>query len=202
MVGYNSRSTFVHNAGNGGLLGRNGTVTLIEAWRQVKSPARLLLRAQKNPNIPVSSLNSLSSHRIDYVYGTVPYAELWREGGQGDVFVWPHKFDGLSLPLQESFASGMAVMGVDRNPDNTWLPTEPLIPVQNYRECSVAHSCTIFQEAVIDPSQLASHIDSWYGKDISHLSDLGREWAEKNSWTNSRQTWIEALLTLHSLRSI
>ena len=40
------------------------------------------------------------------------------------MFVFPEKFNGLSLPLQEARAAGMLVLATDRFPMNTWLPRE------------------------------------------------------------------------------
>ena len=50
----------------------------------------------------------------------------------GDVFLFPDKFNGLSLPLQEAYASGMAVMSTGRYPASQWLPNDPMIPVDGY----------------------------------------------------------------------
>jgi len=159
---------YVHNAGNGGLGGRNGTKELLEALQYVKSPIKLILRSQvplKVPNDP----------RIDYRQGT--FDNIWDEG---DVFVFPEKFNGLSLPIQEAFASGMVVMSTDRYPFNTWLPKEPLIPVDNYKKEKIA--CE-FDSAVLSPIKIAETIDSFYGRDIVELSKRGVDWGVDNSWT-------------------
>lgn len=170
---------FVHNAGNGGLGGRNGTKELLEALQHVRSPIKLILRSQvplKVPNDP----------RIDYRLGT--FENIWDEG---DVFIFPEKFNGLSLPIQEAFASGMLVMCGDRRPMNKWLPTEPLIPVDNYKKerIAVEFSCAQFS-----PKAIAEAIDEWYDKDISHYSQLGITWGQQNSWNNLKGIY-ETLLS-------
>lgn len=164
---------FVHNAGNGGLGGRNGTKELVEAFRHVKSDARLIVRSQ----VPVMC----DDPRIDVRIGT--FDDIWDEG---DVFVFPEKFNGLSLPLQEAFASGMAVMAGDRFPMNEWLPAGMLIPVSGYHRERIAVE---FDCAEYDPKEIAATIDSWYGRDISEFSLLGKQFNEKNSWKKLRETY-------------
>lgn len=161
---------FVHNAGNGGLGGRNGTRELIEAMKYVKSPIRLLIRSQVN--IP-----GIKDERVKLHIGTFLKEEIWNAG---DVFIFPEKFNGLSLPIQEAFASGMLVMCGDRFPMNTWLPKEPLIPVQYYKKERVAVE---FDSAVFSPQDIAKTIDDWYGKDITSFSEKGKEYGVKNSWS-------------------
>lgn len=170
--------TFVHNAGNGGLGGRNGTKELVEAFRHVKSPVKLIVRSQ----VPIQQIND---ERIEYRVGT--FDNIWDEG---DVFIFPEKFNGLSLPLQEAFASGMAVMCGDRFPMNTWLPKELLIPVREYRKESVA---VTFDSAVIHPIDIAKKIDEVYNKDITEYSLLGKEFNNNNSWKIWKEKYIELM---------
>jgi hypothetical protein len=163
---------FVHNAGHGGLRGRNGTAELLAALPHVKSPARFVVRSQDRRW-------AASDPRLEVRFGTAPYESLWEEG---DCLVWPHKFDGLSLPLNEARAAGMLVMSTDRFPDNEWLPREPLIPVAGYARACVSPRCLEFDEARIDPRAIAAKIDDFYGRDITEYSLAGRRWAEENSW--------------------
>lgn len=158
---------FVHNAGNGGLGGRNGTRELLEAMQYVKSPIKLIVRSQ----VPI---HMVTDSRVIFYTGT--FDDIWTEG---DVFIFPEKFNGLSLPLQEAFASGMLVMCGDRFPMNTWLPAEPLIPIASYKKERLAVE---FDCAVYRPEDIARTIDVWYGKDITRFSRLGQEWAIRNSW--------------------
>jgi hypothetical protein len=167
---------FVHNAGNGGLGGRNGTKELLEAMQYVQSPIELIIRSQ----VPIKETND---PRIKYEIGDCK--DLW---SVGDVFVFPEKFNGLSLPLQEAFASGMMVMATDRFPMHTWLPTECLIPVKKYKKERISVE---FDSAVIDPKDVAHTIDSWYNTNITRFSLLGKEFGEKNNWSNLKQQWKE-----------
>jgi len=171
---------FVHNAGNGGLGGRNGTRELLEAMQYVKSPIKLIVRSQ----IPITEY---TDPRIFYEYN-VDRKDLWNDG---DVFIFPEKFNGLSLPLQEAFASGMLVMCGNRFPMNTWLPKEPLIPVDHYTKEKIAVE---FECAQFDPKIIAEKIDEWYNKDITQFSLDGRDWAKNNSWKKKREIYKKLLL--------
>ena len=176
---------FVHNAGHLGLNGRNGTAELLQAIPLVKSDdVKFIIRSQE----PISW--TIRDPRVEIRLGTVKKEDLYK---RGDVFVFPEKFNGLSLPLQEATASGMAVMCLDRYPVNTWLHKDPLVPVKEYRKSRVSSRCLEFDEAVVDPAELAKNIDKWHGREITHLSLYGREWAERTSWKALKQKYLEAL---------
>lgn len=172
---------FVHNAGNGGLGGRNGTKELLDAMQYVKSPIKLIIRSQ----VPIQQI---ADNRIEYRIGN--FDDIWEEG---DVFVFPEKFNGLSLPLQEAFASGMAVMCGDRFPMNTWLPNDILIPVSEYKKEKISVE---FESAVIRPQDIARCIDSIYNKDITSYSLQGKLFNNNNSWTKWKEKYIELLRTV------
>ena len=169
---------FVHNAGHGGLLGRNSTLEVLHAMEYVKSPIKLIVRAQNG---------GLSSDdpRVEIVNGSVPYEDLWKEG---DVFLLPEKFGGSFLPMQEAYASGLAVMASDRYPTSAWLPTELLIPVTGYEKRRIGMQ---FDSAILSPRMIAQRIDEWYGKDISKYSKMGKKWAKENSWENLTPKYME-----------
>jgi hypothetical protein len=178
---------FVHNAGNGGLGGRNGTKEVLEAMSYVKSPLKLIIRSQ----------NTLiyKDNRVEVQNGTIPYEKLWDEG---DVFLFPEKFNGLSLPMQEAYASGMLVMTSDRFPNNIYLPNDPLIPVSGYKKERIAVE---FDSAIIDPKDIAKTMDEWYGRDITTYSEQGKQWGITNSWQQLKKTYRSMLENLLAERS-
>lgn len=173
---------FVHNSGWGGLKGRNGTAQFCEAMALVKSKARFIVRSQCPVSLPVTPMY--------HVTGTVPHAELYAEG---DVFVFPERFNGLSLPLQEAFASGMPCLATLRHPMCHWLPNDLLVRPSRFETTRVSPRCNSFVEARPDPADLAAKIDELYGTDISGYSLAGREWAEQNSWERLTPRYVEVL---------
>jgi hypothetical protein len=183
---------FVHNAGWGGLKGRNGTSRLLEALPYIKSPVKFIVRTQENM-CRMSWLLAFNDYKgkIELVQGTETYKDMWE---RGDVFVFPETFNGLSLPLQEARAAGMLVMCGDRFPMNSWLPTGPLIPVKEYkRDQRTFPQFCAFDEAVYDPREIADTIDRWYGVDITEYSLQGKAWAESMSWATLGSKYISLL---------
>lgn len=174
--------TFVHNAGHIGLNNRNGTGELIDSLKYSKAPFKLILRSQKP--LPWG----VDDPRVDLRIGTVPFDKLYDEG---DVFVFPEKHNGLSLPMQEAFASGMPVMCGERFPMPTWLPAGPMIPVDHYETTSISGRCNEFKSAVITPKDIAYTMGYWYGEDISDYSINGRTWGQKNSWESLNPRYME-----------
>ena len=174
-----SANVFIHNSGHGGLHGRNGTKELLQAMEFVKSPIKLIIRTQFDTF-------KTNDPRVEIRVGDFPYDTLFSEG---DVFVYPDKFGGSCLPLQEAFASGMMIMASNRHPSNLWLPNEPLIPIQGYSKLRIYRD---FDAAIVDPKDIAQTIDAWYGKDITKFSLQGKQWAKLNSWKNLKKQYEEA----------
>lgn len=161
---------FVHNSGHGGIGGRNGTKELLEAMKFVKSPIKLIIRTQ-------SDNFKSDDPRVEIRVGDFPYETLFDEG---DVFIYPDKFGGSCLPVQEAHSAGMLVMTSKRLPHTEWLPNEPLIPIVKYKKERIAEK--EFDSAVLDPITIAKTIDEWYNLDITKFSLAGKKWAEENSW--------------------
>lgn len=180
---------WIHNGGYLGVRGREGTALLIEAMQHVKSPLRLTIRVQENVDAAHKRMMA-ADPRIEYIAGTVPYEDLY---ATGDVAVSPQRWNGMSLPLQEACAAGLAVMTTDRFPANTWLPKEPLIPVARTTRSRIGPGYLEFEEAVIRPEDIAATMDRWYGADIEALSLAGKAWAEAHSWEVLGPRWKEAL---------
>lgn len=159
--------SFIHNAGGGGILGRNGTNELINSLKHTDSDFDLTIRSQVNKY-------SVNDSRVTVLHENVKnYWDLYR---YGDVFILPDKFAGLSLPLQEAYASGMLVVTTNRHPLNTWLPKDVLIEPE-----SIATAGN-FDMAIIDPVNIAEAIDKVYNMDIREYSRKGKEWGDNNSW--------------------
>jgi hypothetical protein len=184
---------FLHNAGNIGSRNHKGTLELLHAMKFVRSPIELTIRCQD-----IAGFNrllkivpeTLMDSRISIVAEEIPYNQLFADH---DVFVWPEKYNGLSLPLQEAFAAGMLVMSSNRFPMNTWLPNEPMIPVESTRQVKIYASQHTIEECIISPESIATQIDQWYGADIESYSMLGYEYGKKQDWGAFR-TLMESLL--------
>lgn len=178
---------FVHNAGHGGLRGRNGTRELLEALPKV-DPCSLLIRSQEFVpflNMDAGETKQIGNVTVEYSLGTIRWEDLWE---QGDCFIFPEKFNGLSLPLQEAKASGMLVLTSDRSA-NDWLVNEPKIRVSGYQKSRIGPAYREYDEAVIKPWAIADAMNSVIGQDFSELSEEGRTFAEKMAWSNLKGSW-------------
>jgi glycosyltransferase involved in cell wall biosynthesis len=169
-------SIFVHNAGHGGLGGRNGTKELTGAFKGLSGDFKLIIKSQ----IPIICDNPLIEVQVrDYDN----YYDIW---GEGDVFIFPEKFNGLSLPIQEAIACGMPIMCSNRYPFNAYLPRELMIPVSGYKKERIAVD---FDMAVIEPESIRETALAWAGKDISHISQSMNNLAHQLSWESLHDRW-------------
>jgi hypothetical protein len=184
---------FLHNSGNVGCRGHKGTLELLKAAEFIESDLTLTIRTQDArefgralDQVPQVKKNP----RVDLQIGAIPYEDLFVGH---DVLVAPEKFNGLSLPLQEAYAAGMLVMTTNRYPINTWLPAEPLIPVESYHEAAIGGGYFSFQEATVSPRAIARTMDDWYGRDIATYSRKAHEWAMANSWDAKKEAFIKLM---------
>lgn len=197
---------FLHNGGNLGLREHKGTRQLLEAFKLVTKPVELTVRAQDTRGLTRIVKETFggdvrgdgcfvllreNNAKLIVTLGAVHRADLFPP--EYDAFVMAEKYNGLSLPLQEAFASGMLVMTSDRFPMNTWLPRWPLFPVKSYIKARVGGPYMEYDEAVLDPADIAAKLDEVYEAPIDAFSIEGREWAQQNSWEKLKPTWLEAL---------
>jgi hypothetical protein len=176
---------FLHSMGHGGIAGRNGTRQVIEAWRNVRSGARLLIRHQAPLPIalpPDDRIRAVERGRSPNERDD--YWDLWREG---DVFLHPHRWDGLSLPIQEALCAGMPVMTTRYWPfcdvrSAGWLPPSSqrmAVPVTATTRQRICREITAYETT---PQEIAAAVDAWYGADLRQASEESRAYAERHSW--------------------
>jgi len=194
---------YLHNAGNLGIKWRNGTLELMKAMKYVESDLHLTIRSQVSLAPLIAKVPEIRKDKrveiIDQV--TVDKHDLYKGY---DVFVFPEKFNGLSLPLQEAHASGMLVMATNRCPNYDYLPREPLIPVKSFQEDSIAPTLNNFSSAIVDPKAIAAKMDEFYNTSISYFSRLGLSYLSQCGWESLRKYYMEFFRQVaheHSLRS-
>jgi hypothetical protein len=183
---------FLHNSGHIGHRNHKGTAEVIGAIHLLRPEVTLTIRSQSPERLDklVKACPTPTNHPgVTFEVGNLPISELY---AGYDVLVAPEKFNGLSLPLQEGFAEGMAIMASDRYPANSWLPSAPLIAVDGYHPARLA-SNTPFQEAEISPASVAAKINEWYGRDITEFSLAGRKWADEHSWEVMKDKFLQEL---------
>lgn len=189
-------TTFVFNAGNGGLAGRNGTSDVLESLKFIKSPARILIRSQQGPLN--HNTHELGNSRMTVQWaGDIPREELYEEG---EVFVFPERFNGLSLPIQEAYASGMVCCVTDKYPYNRCLHKEAQDYMLQPNECYKYRVGKCFPQVnvfEVPPRMIAEKIDELYGKDASDYSLKTKKLVEENySWEVMKPRYQQILQEL------
>lgn len=164
---------------------RNGTRYLLKAIPLVKNQKiKFLIRSQSNLGKIISD-----SRIILKIKNLDNYWELFKEG---DVFLFPLKYNGLCLPIQEAVSVGMPIMATDFPPFNSWLPKEMLIepigveritrPTTLTFERDEPRGTRTFYTAIHSPEIIAKKIDEVSKMNISKFSKLSNIIADKLSW--------------------
>lgn len=187
---------FLHNAGNIGSRNHKGTLELLKAIPLSKTPFQMTIRCQDARGLKrliASAPEVEHDARIQFFFGPIARRDLFKDH---DVYVAPEKYNGLSLPLQEAFQSGLVVMTTDRYPINTWLPQTPLIPRASTQQVRVMAGHLEIEESIVEPAAIAAALDYWYDKDISGLSVQGRVWGQMHSWKIYKDRYLDELKRL------
>lgn len=179
--------TFVFNNGGGGTGGRNGMEALMKAIPLVKADVKFLIRSQLQ--LPIIEDKRVE---IEFKHFTNK-SELFE---RGDVFLFPHMFDGLSLPIQEALSAGMPVISTNFFPHNTYMPKEWFFDPDGFKQGRVAPVARTIDVAILSPEKIAKKIDEWANKDITDDSEKANEIAEKISWVNLHQKYIDMFKSL------
>lgn len=179
--------TFIFNNGHGGWGGRNSIQEFFQALPFVKSDVKFKVRSQ----VPFDG--AINDSRVEVQMGDLPYEQLWNEG---DIYVHLHKFDGLSLPLNEALAAGMPVIALNKAPHNEFLPKELLVPVEAKPTIMVGRPT---ESAIINPLKVAEMIDkvaNMTSEEIKALSQTSNNLAQSISWDVLKGQYLDEFAKL------
>jgi glycosyltransferase involved in cell wall biosynthesis len=127
---------------------RNGTMLLMHAMQRSRGNYELIVKSQE----PIQRL--LPDNRITWDHSAPEEQQALYEGF--DAMVMPRRYDGLSLPCNESLMSALPVIMSHTSPNNVVLPPEWLVPGQ-FRGGFVAGTPIQYVEA--DINALARKLD-------------------------------------------
>jgi glycosyltransferase involved in cell wall biosynthesis len=180
---------FIFINGTGGFRRRNSLHVLLEAIPLVKAPVEFLIRSQ----VPIPPV---SDTRISVQMEEASYGDLWIEG---DIYLHLHRWDGLSLPINEAMAAGMPIIAPNFYPHNEFLPKRLLFPVEaTVREC-LSEGLREIDVHVISASAVAQKIDEvamLQEHEIALLSQAVNQLADERSWSVMRPKFVEILNSL------
>lgn len=193
--------TFLHIAGRAAAHDRNGTNTVIEAGKYIKSDAKVLIHFQGEQGMGHQSTSTLADYVNKLAHENVRsnvtirvnefdnYADVYRGG---DVLLLPRRYGGNCLPLNEALSCGMPVIMPDISPNDHLLPRDWLLPAKKISEFTPR---TVIDIYGVDPKVLAAKIDEMAGYDTERMKDesmVADALAQEISWeTMAPAYWRE-----------
>ena len=146
----------LHIAGKPAVKDRNGTYTVIEMMKYLKSDITLDIRTQVGVDLPVKDkrINIITDNTKDHSDMYVGY----------DAMVLPRRYAGLCLPMNEALLSALPVFMTDVSPNNFLLPSEWLAPSRKIDRLMTRTMLNVFEA---DPERLASILDDYLQSDTA-----------------------------------
>lgn len=165
--------TFLFNVGHGGKHDRNLTQMVISAMKLVKSDVKLLVNTQTNivyEESPKVELNFKDEYNYQDLYN------------RGDVFLFPQRFCGLSMPIQEAMAIGLPVVTTDIYPLNVYIPQKLLVKTLKMPSIRVKRLIDTYTTTKEDIAIKIDEMAQMSTEELGKYSDLMYEYAKSISW--------------------
>ncbi|MCH7726401.1 MAG: glycosyltransferase, partial [Planctomycetes bacterium] len=123
------------------------------------------------------------------VRGAAPTREALYQ--DGDVLLFPARFNGIGLEQLEAMASGMPVIATDAPPMNE-SPCLDIIRIASQQVAQRRRARPIL-EYTPSASHLAKLLRTWHGHTITEHSRTARRFAESRSWQQATNRFMEAI---------
>lgn len=194
--------TFLHPAGRSASHDRNGTKTVIEATRYLKTNAQVVIHFQGEQGLAHQTTMTTADYRHHAEkYGDpskltivinelVNYADIYQ---MGDVLLMPRRYGGNCLPVNEALSVGMPVIMTNISPNNHFLSSSWLVDATKIGEFEPRTTIDIYDT---NPEVLAGRIDKFYNMsepefELQH--DKANNIAQSISWEHMRWQYVMAL---------
>lgn len=171
---------FFHNAGTRPAHDRDGTDLLLDAIPNVQSDVKFIIKTQ-------AGIGKIRDSRVEW--DSKNYDD-YTDCLQGDVLIYPRRYGGLSLKLNEALAYGMVPIMLDCPPVNRFLDKKYLVPTTNRHRIKVKNYVWWYDTSV---NELAEKIDEFANKNIKFDSLASKDLIEYWSWENMKPKYISVL---------
>jgi glycosyltransferase involved in cell wall biosynthesis len=159
----------LHIAGKAAVKDRNGTQTVIEMMKHLKSDVVLDIRSQTEIDLPIKD------SRINVINTDIKnHSELYFGY---DAMVLPRRYAGLCLPMNEALISGLPVFMTDISPNNAVLPPQWLAESTKIDQLMTRTMLDVYEA---DPASLAKKVDEYLSGDTLKQKELAIEIGESN----------------------
>ena len=159
----------LHIAGKAAVKDRNGTQTVIQMMKYLKSDVVLDIRSQSEINLPTKD------SRINIINVDIKnHSELY---SGYDAMILPRRYAGLCLPMNEALISGLPVFMTDISPNNTVLPPQWLAKSTKIDQLMTRTMLDVYEA---DPVDLAKRVDEYLSSDTLKQKNLAVEIGESN----------------------
>lgn len=197
----NQARTFLHTAGRSAAYDRNGTCTVIEAAKFLKTQARIVIHFQGEQGLAHQTTMTTADYRsllnaenklgnIDMVVEELEnYEDVY---AMGDVLLLPRRYGGNCLPLNEALSVGMPAIMTDVSPNGGFLPHNWLIPAMKVDEFTPR---TVIDIYAGHPADLARKIDEFYDMTEGQMTaenDRAINLGRSISWDAMKPQYVEA----------
>lgn len=162
----------LHVAGHRAAMDRNGTGIVVETVGHLREQVALTIRTQ---DAEVASPGSVGRVTVETIRNSG--GDYWEQYAGFHVLLMPRRYGGLSLPVQEAMAAGLAVVMTACEP-NAWWPTER---VQAARGPELRAPAGPIGTWTCHPADVAVVLDR-----LARDRDaLARQMAESNRWADA-----------------
>ena len=174
--------TILHCAGIPAAFDRNGTLTLIEAVRML--PRRIDIKVKIRSQY---FFESFDDPRIEVIIDKPDrYYDLYQDE---DVFVFPRKYGGLSLPLNEAASCGMAILSTNVSPQSSFLHERCLVDAFKTNSFMANAMVDVYE---CKASDLADKIVELYECPdlVAESSSLSNDYAASIDWSAMKDNYL------------
>lgn len=177
---------FLHVVGKPAANDRNGTDILLTALKHVNEDIRLTLTTQR-PVETRSLVKKAYVPRNVHIVIKEPVDNYWDLYEGQHCLIMPRRYGGLCLPANEAIGCGMPVIMPDIDPNNTWLPSDWLVPAVKQGKFMANVEVEMFR---MRPKMLARKIDKmarsphFYAGSKAAAEVIRKEYSWNNQWAH------------------